>query len=152
MITVGALSGQLYRQAAAQEHGLERFFRAPKGMGMKAWLSLVHERRKGFEVFFLDGMPNEPYVRLAGQLKRRSELLWWVSDRLGEAEGASMSVAELVREHDRVSPISFALETVGWEGSLADCLARWPHFAVTMQYDDFIRAERPVVKLLASTC
>ena len=151
MITVGALTGQLYRHAAAQEHGLERFFRAPKGMGMKAWLSLVQERREAFDVFTLDSMPNEPYVRLAGQLKRRSEFIWWVSDRVGEAEGASMSIADLMREHDRVSPISFALETVGWKGSLADCFKRLPQFQVTMQYDDFVRAERPVIQLLAST-
>jgi hypothetical protein len=150
METVGALTGKFYRHAVAQKHELERFFRVPKGIGMKAWLSLAQERREGFEVFCIDSMPNDPFVRLSGKLKRRSQFLWWVNDRLLEAEDATMWIAELVREHDRVSPISFAVETIGWDGSLADFFSQCPQFQVKMRYDDFVREERPEIKLLSS--
>jgi len=152
MTPIGKLAGEIYDHPVAQEHQLERFLRAPKGMGMKAWISLVQERREGFEVFTLDGKPNDPYVRLIGTLKRRSQFIWWVRDRLGQAEGAMMFIDDVIREHDRVSPISFALETVGWDGrSLSSCFSRFPKFQVEMQYDDFARKEKPVIKLLAST-
>jgi hypothetical protein len=73
-----------------------------------------------------------------------------VNDRLLEAEDATMWIAELVREHDRVSPISFAVETIGWDGSLADFFSQCPQFQVKMRYDDFVREERPEIKLLSS--
>jgi len=151
MVPVSKLAGKLYRHPMAQEHQLERFFRAPKGVGMKGWLSLVQERREAFEVFTLDGMPNDPYVRLIGKAKRRSQFIWWVIDQLVEAESGTMYIDELIREHDRISPISFAMETVGWDGrSLASCFSRCPKLQVGAQYDAFARKEKPTVKLLAS--
>ena len=148
-VTVGAFSAKFYRHAVAQKHELDRFFKVPKGIGMKGWLSLVQERREGFEVVCIDAMPNEPFVRLAGKLKRRSQFLWWVADRLSEAT-SPMWIADLVREHDRVSPISFAMETIGWDGSLADCFSQCPQFQVKLRYDDFVREERHEIKLLSS--
>ena len=151
MLTVTALTGQFYRHPVGQENQLERFFKAPKGMGMKAWLSLTKERRDNFNVFCLDNNPNDPVVRLKGKLKRRSEFIWWVSDRLGEVEGATMLITDLLNEHDRISPISFAMETVGWGGKLADCFSELQQFKVEMRYDAFIGKEAPVITLLAST-
>lgn len=148
--TVGAFSAKFYRHPVAQKHELPRFFKVPKGIGMKGWLSLVQERREGFEVVCIDSMPTEPFVRLAGKLKRRSQFLWWLADRLLEAQNSTMWIADLVREHDRVSPISFAMETIGWDGSLADCLSKCPQFQVKMRYDDFVREERPEIKLVSS--
>jgi len=152
MMPLGKLAGEFYRHPVAQEHQLERFFRVPKGVGMKAWLSLTQEGRERFEVLTLDGMPNDPYVRLTDKLKRRSQFIWWVSDRLREAEGGTMFIDDVIREHDRISPISFAVATVGWDGrSLSSCFSQCPNFQVEMRYDAFARKEKPVIKLLAST-
>ena len=115
---------------------------------MKAWLSLTQERRETFQTFDVDGIPNDPFVRLIGKAKRRSEFIWWVCDKLMEA--GPTSVSDLIREHDRISPMSFAMETIGWSGELAECLAALKQLDVEQRFNSFSRKDEPVVKLLAS--